>query len=83
MYNAKVGAGVLEESEKCLEVARKNTGWGKRGKGRGRRSVQRRMVKALGKVKVKFGSTNFFEQQTPFNLVNHALNTSVNAMLLY
>ena len=80
MFIAKVASGVLTESVKCLEVARKNSGRGQGGSGR--RSLNRRLVKAIRKVMVKFGSNNFHDQQTPFNLMNQALSASVSAMLL-
>ena len=77
MFNAKVASGVLAESKRCLEVARNNSGGGGMP-----RSLYRRMVKAMGRVMIRFGSTNYFDQQTPFNLINHALSASVSAMLL-
>ena len=73
MVNATVAAGVLTESLKCLKLVQNK--WP-------RKSLQTRQVKAMGKVMIKFGSNNYFDQQTPFNLMNHALNAAVSVMLL-
>ena len=71
----KVAAGVLAESENCLEEVRRNTNWGTK-------SVQYKMMKSMAKVKVRFGSTNFVDHLTPFNMTNHALSNCATLMLL-
>ena len=71
----KAAAKVVAESEKCLEKARRNTSWR-------RKSIHYKMMKSMGKVKVRFGSTNFVDHLTPFNLTNHALSNCATLMLL-
>lgn len=71
----KVCAAVLNQSKKFLGVM-------------GNSSIVtssklfKRVVSSLNETKVKFGSNNFFENQTPFNCIDICLSNTVNLIIL-
>ena len=75
VFILKIASAVLAQSEKCLQVAKLSS------QGGVKRCLEKKKSRSMDKVKIKFGSTNYFDHQTPFNLFNHALNSCVSLML--
>lgn len=75
IFIVKVAAGVLNRSNRFLASARNNYMFS-------RQTLFKKIARSLGRIKIRFGSTNFIDQLTPFIFIDFCLTNTVNLMLI-
>ncbi|CAL8074380.1 unnamed protein product [Orchesella dallaii] len=75
IYIVKVAAALLKQSEMFLETLRNNSKYSNK-------SVFKKVARSVVKIKVRFGSTNFIDQLTPFIFMDFCLTHTVTLMLV-